>query len=314
MKTRSVLTVTLNPAIDQTIYIDDFAISKVNRVRDQREDAGGKGVNVAGFLADYGMHVTATGFLGTGNSLIFSQYFSGKGIQDKFFRLKGHTRTGIKIADLKNRTTTNINFPGIGPGSGDMTDLYDLIREVGAGYAWAVLAGSVPEGIPLDCYANLIRDLKNVGVKVALDASGESYRQGLKEIPNLIKPNLAELEEYCGTTLKSKEQVISAGQKLLTEGIETVIVSMGEEGALFLEGEDVIHSIGEKVTVESTSGAGDAMVSGMIAGKIDQKSFADCARLATAFSVLAVTTVGAGIESMSDLHKIEKTIKVMGRN
>jgi len=310
MKKRAVLTITLNPAIDQTLYIDNFRIGNVNRVQDHRNDAGGKGVNVAGYLADYGMEVTATGFLGAGNSLIFRQYFSGKGIHDKFFRLTGHTRTGIKVVDSLNQVTTDINFPGIEPAAEDLEDLIRLIDESAAQFSWVVMAGLVPSSISEDIYATLTEKLKQQGVKIAMDASGGAFQKGLLSAPDLIKPNMEELAAYYGKVLQNREEIISAGKKLLGTGVETVVVSLGRKGALFLEGESVLETVPPEVTAVSTVGAGDAMVSGMVAGKIAGRSLADCARLATAFSVIAVTSVGAGIPSLERLVELEKQVQL----
>lgn len=310
MKKRSVLTITLNPAVDQTLYIDDFRTGHVNRVQDHRHDAGGKGVNVAGFLADYGMTVTATGFLGAGNSLIFRQYFSEKGIQDKFFRLTGHTRTGIKIVDSLSELTTDINFPGIEPAADDVEDLLRLIDETGDQFSWAVLAGSVPSSVSADIYARLTERLTSKGVKMAMDASGEPFIKGLSDALDLVKPNLEELAEYSGAPVETREEILTIGKQILLSGVKTVAVSMGRNGALFLEKEQILEAVPPRVTAVSTVGAGDAMVSGLVAGKLAGKSFEECVRLATAFSVLAVTGVGAGIRSMERLKELETEVVV----
>ena len=42
-----VTAVCLNPSIDKTLEIDGFTYGGMNRVRDVREDGGGKGINVA---------------------------------------------------------------------------------------------------------------------------------------------------------------------------------------------------------------------------------------------------------------------------
>src|SRR6185369_16439834 len=92
-----VVTVTLNPAIDQTLAIPGFAAGRVNRVASCRCDAGGKGVNVACFLADLGIQVVATGFLGADNPGLFKAAFAERGIADRFLRIAGATRVGLKI-------------------------------------------------------------------------------------------------------------------------------------------------------------------------------------------------------------------------
>ena len=125
-----IATITLNPAIDQTVAIPNFLAGSVNRVRDFRCDAGGKGVNVAAFLADFGLPVTATGFLGQENPHLFERFFKQKNITDRFVRIAGRTRTGIKIIDETKQETTDINFPGQAPTPADLQVLLKIIDQL----------------------------------------------------------------------------------------------------------------------------------------------------------------------------------------
>src|SRR5438477_11391870 len=106
-----IATVTLNPAIDQTVRADGFRPNMVNRAQAMQFDAGGKGVNVASFLADAGYEVTVTGLLGQDNADIFEQLFADKRIDDRFVRIPGRTRIGVKIVDEAGQQTTDINKP-----------------------------------------------------------------------------------------------------------------------------------------------------------------------------------------------------------
>mgnify|MGYP001815840351 FL=1 len=311
MKTKtSITTVTLNPAIDQTVSIDNFSAGRVNRVQETLYNPGGKGVNVATVLADYGLQTAATGFLGDENPFLFERLFSQKKIQDQFVRLHGSTRTGIKIVDRISQETTDINFPGLMPSEMDVEKLFTVLDKGVSSGDWYVIAGSIPSNASPDIYHKLVRAITDKGGKVALDASGEGFRQAVTAIPALIKPNIDELQEFCGQELRDQKQVIDGAKGLLDMGIHTVVISMGEEGALFLEKDVVIQAVPPQVEVKSTVGAGDAMLSGMVAGKIEDKSLSDCARLATAFSVVAVSNVGAGIPSLPELKTIEDQVKI----
>jgi 1-phosphofructokinase len=105
-------------------------------------------------------------------------------------------------------------------------------------------------------------------------------------------------------------EVIAAARHLIDQGLQTVVVSMGEKGALFVDKAEVFRAIPPKVRVESTVGAGGAMLSGMVAGKIENRSLKECARLATAFSVTVVTRIGAGLSSETLLESIECQVQL----
>ena len=293
-----VLTVTLNPAIDQTIMVREFKRGAVNRVESARMNPGGKGVNVASRLADYGIDVAAIGFLGRENEAIFVELFEQKKIDDHFLRIAGQTRMGIKISDPVRSETTDINFPGIAPNSNELAKFHKRLDEIAIGdNLWIVLAGSLPPGIEPGIYCELIKRFRGRGHKVVLDTSGEPLRLALEAAPTIMKPNIHELEELLGRSLKTRKSIVEAAQHFIARGTELVIVSMGEEGALFVSADEVVFARPPNIPVSSTVGAGDAMVAGIIAGHLRQLPLADCARLATAFAINALTCDDSNINS-----------------
>jgi 1-phosphofructokinase family hexose kinase len=289
--------VTLNPAIDQSVAIADFTAGSVNRVLWEQSDPGGKGVNVASFLADLGLRVAVTGLLGRDNAGVFEHLFATKQITDTFVRVPGKTRVNVKIIDEANQGITDINFPGATATPADLAQLGRRINALLAEHDWFVLSGSAPSGVAADYYAGLIRQLKMAGKQVVLDSSGDLLRHGISAAPWAIKPNIAELEELLGVTLVDQASVVAAARRLLAQGLGCVVVSMGVEGALFVTTDECLLAIPPHVEVKSTVGAGDAMVAGLLAGKVRGWPLADCARLATASAIGALTQLGPRLPS-----------------
>ena len=290
-----VVTVTLNPAIDQTVTISDFNLGSVNRVESVCENPGGKGVNVASKLADYGINVATTGFLGHENTVSFEALFKRKNIGDHFVRIVGQTRVGIKISDPVRGETTDINFPGIAPQPHELAVLHEQLDEVAAlDKLWIVLAGSVPPGIDPGIYRELIERFRSCGHKVVLDTSGEPLRLALEAAPHIMKPNIHELEDLLGLELTTRESIVDAARQFIARSTALVVVSMGAEGALFVTAKEAIFARPPNIAVRSTVGAGDAMVAGIIVGRLRDLPLADCGRLATAFSINALTNSKVG--------------------
>lgn len=303
-----VLTVTLNPAIDRTVTIANFAAGEVNRVEQMVQHPGGKGVNVAVTLADAGHRLAATGYLGRENSASFEDLFARKGIGDHFVRIPGQTRVGIKIIDPVLGQTTDINFPGQAPRPEDAENLKARLAAVSA--PWVVLAGSLPPGVDYGVYGELVASLRAQGRRVALDTSGEPLRHALAAGPQIIKPNIHELETLVGAPLPDTEAVVAAATRLLGRGISLVVVSMGRDGALFITADELVRARPPAVTVQSTVGAGDAMVAGIVAGQLRGLGLAETARLATAFSVDAISRIGAGLSSPAAIEAIMAQVEV----
>lgn len=304
-----VVTVTINPAVDQTISIPNFAAGIVNRVQSSQMDAGGKGINVASFLADYSQPSVATGFLGADNDEIFRRLFERKDIEDRCVRIAGATRIGVKISDMAQHRTTDINFPGQAPQPADVDRLFAILTELAAVHEWFVLSGSIPSGLPDTIYAEMIRTLQ--GKKVVLDTSGEGFRHAVAAGPWLIKPNVDELAEFAGEQLNTAEAIVQVARSLMVRhGIASVIVSMGKQGAIYIEGEETLWATPAAVEVKSTVGAGDAMVAGTVAGKIRGLALAECARLATAFSMTAISHIGSGLASIEAVETAREQVAI----
>jgi len=306
----TIATVTLNPAIDQSVAIPGFAAGEVNRVDWEQSDPGGKGVNVASFLADLGFRVAVTGFLGRDNAPIFEKLFAQKAMQDRFVRIDGKTRVNVKILDEARQRITDINFPGQTGTAADLAALEAAIHGLTSDHDWFVLSGSVPAGVPLDWYAHQVARLKAAGKTVVLDTSGEPLRAALGSAPFAIKPNIAELEELLGESLPDTASVATAARRLVQDGIPCVVVSMGREGALFVEAGQSLLAVPPQVDVKSTVGAGDAMVAGLVAGKARGLPLADSARLATATAVGALTQLGPRLPASQVIESLLPQVTV----
>jgi 1-phosphofructokinase len=284
-----IATLTLNPAIDQTLRIDNFRPGRVNRVQSMQSEASGKGVNVASFLVDYGYAVSVTGLLGVDNSAIFEQFFASKQIDDRFVRIPGSTRTNVKVIDEANQQTTDINMPGLHPPPEALDALTKTVTQLAPSCDWFVLSGSLPPGVPATIYATLINQLKQQGKQTLLDTSGDALRTGIQANPTIIKPNFEELQQLTGQTLEGEDEILRGARQLLNEELRLVVVSMGKEGALFVEQASALLAIPPAISVKKTFGAGDAMVAGLLAAQLQNLNLADTARLATTFSLAAIT-------------------------
>ena len=272
------------------------------------------------FLSDFGIAVTVSGFLGKDNAALFQTWFDRKHITNQFVPIAGRTRTNVKIIDEVQNQVTDVNFPGQPPTAEDLADLHRVVDELAIDHDWFVLSGSLPSQVEPDIYAKLTQRLKAKGKTVVLDASGDSLRQALAQAaqaiaaPDLIKPNLEELQEGLGRSLTSQADIVEAARQLLATGIGCVVVSMGAEGAIFVEPDAALWACPPPVNVISTVGAGDAMVAGFVAGKLRQMSLADCARLATAFAIGTLSQVGARLPPLDQLESLRTQVEIKAVN
>ncbi len=312
MSTAEIITVTLNPAVDQTLQVPGLRLGVLNKALSLRFDAGGKGVNVASVLADMNHSCAVTGLLGEDNARIFENLFAARGIADHFIRTPGATRINVKLNDPESANTTDINLVAQAPSHDALVLLRATISALCDGSARVfVLSGSLPPGVPVDYYATLAKALKAAGKQVVIDTSGAPFAAALAGKPDLVKPNRHELEEWSGRKLEGTGDVIAAARELQAAGPASVIVSLGEEGALLLTPDGIWKSRPLKVEIVSTVGAGDSMVAGWISAWLKDLAPAETLALATASAAARICRPDgslhrAGLEELARQVEVEQ--------
>jgi 1-phosphofructokinase len=316
-----VVTITVNPALDQTVRVADLALGCVNRAESLSFNPGGKGVNVAGCLADYGIPTIATGLLGADDAASFEALFLSKRIADRFVRIPGRTRINVKLVDTTSDETTDINLAAATPCSADLSTLEARILSLAAPGRWFVLAGSLPDGVDPTFYRQLTRRLREMGVYVALDTSEAPFAASLATddplaLPTLIKPNRAELEALVGRILPDDNAVLDTARALVTRGVAYVAVSLGARGALgvtrtsWASRYEAFRATPPDVPVASTVGAGDAFVAGLIASLIEGRTWDECGRRASAFAAGKLARIGPHLPDAATLDTLATRVRI----
>lgn len=307
-----VLTVTLNPALDQTIILDQLRVGEVNRAVAAVVHAGGKGVNVISCLADWeSAGLTATGILGADNQAPFAALFQTKSIIDGFIRVSGETRTNIKLSH--EGETTDINLPGLTLRPDAIDALFEAVRTLTVPGGLVLLAGSLPAGLTPALYPRLAAQIAGQGARVLVDSSGAPLRAALDgpALPSVIKPNREELEEFVGHRLADDAALLQAARELTARGVSLVVVSLGAEGALFITASAAMRAALPPLRVTSTVGAGDAMMAGIITGLREGAGLERIARLGTAFAVGKLAHPGANLPPRQDVEALAGQVQII---
>lgn len=259
-----ILTITLNPCLDTTIITNNFKLNYTNKYNTKVENLGGKGINVSSALKNIGTDSKCI-TLNFSDDNFISKELSNRGLEYKLITVEGKLRNNIKIFDNSTKQMTEINqltnIENISTIDNIIKQIKEEIDKLSSNDI-LVLSGSVPNGFASDIYAKLIRYAKNQGVFVCLDSSGDLLKEGIKEKPNMIKPNKDELQQILNKNLNSIDEILSELEKLNNFGIDYVCLSMGEDGAIMYSNNGVYIANSLSVEVKSLQGAGDSFVAG----------------------------------------------------
>ncbi|QIW16223.1 1-phosphofructokinase [Pasteurellaceae bacterium RH1A] len=309
-QTLRIATVTLNPAFDLVGRLSRIEVGEVNTVETLGLYPAGKGINVAKVLADLGTKLSVTGFLGQDNQGDFVQSFQANGFDDRFQRVAGKTRINVKITETE-ADVTDLNFMGFEVSAQDWADFTAQSQGWAEDFDLVAVCGSLPRGVSPEAFADWLKSLRSQGLKVVLDSSNAALTYGLKANPWLVKPNRRELEVWAGRSLDSLEAVIEAAQALRQEGIDNVIISMGEKGSIWINDEGVLQAQPPRCeNVVSTVGAGDSMVAGLIYGFAQGWDKAQTLKFASATSAMAVGQSNVGVSDRVGLEAIFEKVEI----
>lgn len=256
-----IYTCTLTPSVDYTTYLPSFENGKLNRSSKVFYYPGGKGINVSRVLKRLGVNNKALGFIGgfTGNYI--EDFLLREGVETDFIETDEITRINVKI---KAGEETELNGPGPAINAHSLDELTEKINNMAAG-DWLVLAGSLPSSVPIGYFQELAKLCKEKHIRFVVDTSGSALKELVNHAPFLIKPNIHELGDIYGVQLSTKAEAYDYAKKLLDGGVENVIVSLGGDGALFVNKSAAFIAEAPKGQVVNTVGSGDSLVSGFVA-------------------------------------------------
>lgn len=257
-----ITTVTLNPALDVLLSVDEIIIGEANRTRRLAETAAGKGIDVAKVLRDLNCEVSATGFLGGDVAHIFLNCFQQKQIENQFISIQETTRTNIQLFD-KNGKRTELLEKGPTVTASECELLMKKVKSLAAKSKVVTICGSAPNGVSEEYFRELIRTVKQSGAIVITDTSGSLLKIALEEKTHLIKPNRTEMMELMGKSDATQAEIIAFAQQLVKNGVPYILVSLGGDGAMLVCEQGVWLGKAPEVEVKSTLGCGDTMVASL---------------------------------------------------
>ncbi|MER5202856.1 1-phosphofructokinase family hexose kinase [Streptomyces sp. NPDC002825] len=284
-----ILTVTLNTALDLTYRVPALTPHASHRVTQVIERPGGKGLNVARVLAALGYETVATGFAGGATGATLRDQLAATPVRDELVETAGPTRRTVAIVDTASGDTTQLNEPGPSVTAAEWTAFRARFTELLDGARAVALCGSLPPGIHVGAYAELVRLSRTAGVPVLLDTSGEPLRRGIAARPDLVKPNADELAQLTGSREPHR-----ATRDARRRGAHAVISSLGPEGMLAATPEGLWRATPPATVKGNPTGAGDSAVAGLLSGLVDETPWPDRLTRAVALSAATVLSPVAG--------------------
>lgn len=303
-----IVTLTANPSIDRAVALSAPLVpGEVQRAASSREDAGGKGVNVARAIAAAGASALAVVPVGDGDP--YRELLAEAGVPVRSVPVTGRVRANLTVTD-PGGITTKINLAGPRFGADDAQRLLTATVAACAGARWLALAGSLPPGLGDGFYVDVIRAVREAwgqrAPRIAVDTSGPALAAVVEHArPDLIKPNEEELAELLGLDSASDsdplDAVASRACALVPVRVREVLVTLGSRGAMLVDAEGVLRARTARISVASTVGAGDSALAGYLLADLGGASRAERLSHAVAYGAAAASLPGTQAPSPHDL-------------
>ena len=306
---KTIVTMTLNPAIDKSSSVAHVVAERKLYCKRPRFEPGGGGVNVSRAIKKLGgesMLLYPAGGL-TGERL--QGLLDEEGLNFRPFPIEGLIRESLVILEESTGRQYRFGMPGPELQKKEWEQFLDVLSAVEPAPDYLVASGSLPPGVPADFYTRVARAGKKKGAKTIIDASGEALEEALKEGVYLIKPNVREFRELVGEDIKEESQIKAAAQKMVKSGrCEVLVISLGAAGALMVSEEISEHILPPTVPIVSKVGAGDSMVAGIVLSLARGKPLRESVLFGAAAGTSAVMTPGTELCRREDAERLFKSM------
>ncbi|WP_339022587.1 1-phosphofructokinase [Spiroplasma endosymbiont of Crioceris asparagi] len=308
-----IYTITLNPAIDYILEIDNkLNVGVTNYYSREYFQAGGKGINVGLVLNNLKQEVELLGLLGSENQEVFTKAFKDQKIKNNFMVIKGKNRTNFKIKNLVSKEETELNGLGFNVLENDIKKFLKTFEKTIRKNDIVVITGSAPKSISQSLYKELGDIANQKGATFIVDANKELLKNALRSKPYLIKPNTEEICSTLGIEYKENldlKELKALVQELQKMGAQNVLVSMGSKGSVFFGINNDIYQVSiAKGDLVNSVGAGDSMVAGFVYGISNKLSIEETLKVAAAAG--GATAFTEWLAQGDEILKLSKQIEV----
>ncbi len=310
-----ILCVSPNTAVDRTMIVPGFAEGRVHRTGNIVVAAGGKGLNVARAIRILGVEACCAGFIGGHAGNLIRDLFKAEGLLDRWTCIDQETRTCVIIADPDAQLTTVVNENGPQVTGADWARLQDDVLAVADEAKAICMSGSVPAGTQPEHYTRLVTSLVAQNKTVYVDTSGMPL-EAVQNIQGIvIKINDEEIGALLGLPVDTVEQVVTAAHTLLNGGMQLVVVTMGEKGAIGADATGTWLAAPPQLQIQSATGSGDSVLAALSVARLRDASLPDALREAVAAGTANALFFGGARFTMDSFREIlgDTTIKYLGK-
>jgi 1-phosphofructokinase/tagatose 6-phosphate kinase len=308
-----ILTVTLNAAIDRTVAVPSFRQGHRHRAVEASTVAGGKGINVARALKLLDRPVIATGLAGGPTGARLMERLAEESILTDFTWIAGESRTNLAVVDPTTGEQTEINERGPDVSADELERFLAKLLYLARGARICVLAGSLPPSVPSGFAAQMVGELKELGVETILDTEGEPLLDGLRAGPAAVTPNVSEAEGVVDHEFNDREDLVAGLRSLVELGAGDAVITR-ESGcvASILEGEHrrLYEVIAPALEPVATVGSGDAFLAGFVAARFDERPPRESLRFAVACGAESTQHFGAGTIDPAEVSAIAERVEI----
>ena len=297
-----ILTLTMNPALDVLTSIDKVSDTHKMRCGHTLKHPGGGGVNVARVLHRLGANCVALYLAGGVTGERHHKLMSTEKVRCHVMPIAEETRESFSVHETSSGNDFRFVLPGPNVSAAEYEACFNYVAQH-MPKQFLVISGGLPPGVPVDFYARLTRLAKDSGVRVVMDTNGPALVEALKVGVYLFKPSLRELRDLTGQALPDEENQVVAAQQLIQSGQATIVaVSLGADGALVVSATEHWRARSIKVNVQTTIGAGDSFVAGMVWSLERGDTLVKAFQYGMASGAAALLALGTSLSQAADVH------------
>jgi 1-phosphofructokinase family hexose kinase len=304
-----IVTLTVNPAIDRTITVDRLVFEDRAYITSSRESAGGRGINAAGVIHSFGGKTTAIVPAGGESGAHFERFLRSCGFKLVVVPTHIEVRRNLVITDQQG-LTVKVNEPGAALNKAELARIEKAVRGKLDQAAWFMICGSLPPGVPPSFYAQLVTMARKRGVKTLLDADGDALAAGIEAKPTVVTPNQQEAERLLNRPLLTRTHFLEAAAQIRKMKAESVILSLGSQGAVGAFDHQMIEAIPPRVEAISPIGAGDALAAAFTWAMERNKDYADALRWGVAAGTASARLPGMQFANLAQTEDVYRRVEV----